>query len=477
MGVPLVLQLAGLGVAGWPRGLLVLPAVGLLLAVAYAGSRLSHVLVAGLVAFFCIQPTLKFYVSWYFGPAKDAAVLVAVLALAIRLLRDRTALRRADPWVAGGALLLVGLYVVDPVGDHGAAWLTATRLTASAFGLFLVGWLLPDPARTWRFAAGALVAVGVAQGLLGLVQQAIGAQRLVDDFGLWLGFQVRETHGGQLRSFGTFSDPFSYAAVMAVALVAALTLPLRRSHGAVATGVIALGVIVSFVRTEAVLVVAVLVAAVAVRGHRASAVLLGAAATAASTLYLVLPARTSSTATGLDVLLTLNGRTELWSQVLRGPWDVLAGRGVGQVGTGLARSQSGLWGPTVDQAGATVSPGAPSSLLYVDNAYLSLVADVGLPGLVLTCAVFALMARTLLRAAPAAPALCGLGTLAVVAVDGLTRSSLTQFPFGYVALLVLGTALAAATHGGDARLSDAGCQPRGALSKPASSGTAAGASS
>ena len=145
-------------------------------------------------------------------------------------------------------------------------------------------------------------------------------------------------------------------------------------------------------------------------------------------------------------LLTLNGRTQTWSQVVRGNQDVLFGRGVGVLGSGLARSQAG--GIATQQRYVDgVAPDAASNtqLTSLDNSYLQVVADVGLLGLavllVAGARVCSLLRPGLRRRSP--PALAGAGILLVVVVDGLTRTSLTAFPFGFVALLALGAALAA----------------------------------
>jgi len=256
--------------------------------------------------------------------------------------------------------------------------------------------------------------------------------------------------------------------------------PMRPWQRVTSSTLLAVGALVSFVRTEVLLVGVVAVLWLGWQGYRASAGLLAGSGVAASVLYVLAPADVTSPTSPLEVVLTLNGRTAFWGEVLRGPWDLLAGRGDGDVGTGLLRSGSSLWRP--DGGGAVAPTGEPAALLFIDNSYLSVAADVGLPGLALVCAVLVLSARTLLAARPLTrPAVCGLGALLVIAVDGLTRSSLTQFPFGFIALLFLGTTLAAAQAAQSPGPRQAADQPTPARasseSRSASSGTAAGASS
>jgi len=200
--------------------------------------RAPHVMAAVVVFGFAVQPTLVFFISPDFGPAKDVIVLAGMLSLLVGacfgLPPER---RRYDAWLVGAILLLLGMYAVNPAGVHTAQWSNGARLVIEAFGLFLVGYLGPNPTRTWRWAAGALLSVALFNALLGLAQQGVGVQRLVHQFGYQFGNEVRTTAGGQFRSFGTLEDPFNYAALLALALVCAL-LDLRRRGLAIGIAVV-----------------------------------------------------------------------------------------------------------------------------------------------------------------------------------------------------------------------------------------------
>jgi len=419
--------------------------------------RAPHVAAAALLVFVELQAALKFYLSSAFGPAKDAATILVVVVVVAPVLFSRAGRARVpDRWLLAALVALLTVYVLDPAGGHAAGWLPAVRLVGESFGLFAVGWLARDPARSWRWLARALVGCGMVQSAFGIVQQLLGADRLVTQLGLAYGSQVRTTTSGQLRSLGTFDDPFNYGAITTLALVVA-AVTIRRAWLRYATvALLAVGVVVSVDRTMIVLLPVFVLLWLAVRGRAALAALLIAGGIAAGALVLSLPSAPpppqvvlADTAPG-NFLLTLNGRTETWSQVIRGPADVLFGRGVGVLGSGLARSQQqGISEQARYVDGVAPPPATNDDLTSLDNSYVALVADVGLLGLALLvlfgARVWAGLAAGLHTRTR--PALAGGAVLVVTLVDGLTRTSLTAFPFGFVALLVLGAALAA-VHAG-----------------------------
>ena len=436
-------------------GLSVYP-VGAALGVAMllAVHRVPHVAAAVLVVFLEVQAALKFYVSDSFGPAKDAAALLVVLVVLVPVVLTRAGRTRiGDPRLVVALAALVAVYLLDPAGSHSPGWSPTVRLVVESIGLFLAGWLTRDPVRSWRWVAGAVVGCGVVQSVLGFVQQAVGVDQLVTRFGLAYGAQVRTTSSGQLRSFGTFDDPFNYGAITTIALVVA-AFTLRQTWlrwGTVA--VLAAGIVVSVDRTMIALLPVLALLWLVLRGRAAIAGLLVAAALAGGVAYVALPSApvgpqvVVASSAPPNFLLSLNGRTETWAQVVRGPQDVLFGRGVGVLGSGLARSQQGGIA-TQDRSVSGVAPDAASNdqLTSLDNSYLAVVADTGILGLALLLVAASRVWAGVSRGvrARSGAALAGAGILLVVAVDGLTRTSLTAFPFGILGLLVLGTAVGAA---------------------------------
>ena len=427
--------------------LLALVALVVFGAAAIGFRRAPHVMAAIVVCGFAVQPTLVFFISSDFGPAKDVVVLAGMLALLFGACFGLPPERRGyDAWLVGAIVLLLGMYVVNAAGTHTAQWSNGTRLVIEAFGLFLVGYLAPNPTRTWRWAVGALLGVAVLNALLGLAQQGIGVQRLVHQFGYQFGDEVRTTAAGQFRSFGTLEDPFNYAALLALALVCAM-LDLRRRGLAIGiAAVLVVGIAVSFVRTEIVLM-AVILAIVLVRGRRvpSATALLLATTIAALSLLTLLPQPAVSPTSRSSVLGTLNGRTAGWSELLSDPADLIAGRGVGEVGSGLARSASaGVYEPGRFKAGRVPTAANTEELRSVDSSYLATLADVGLAGLVLLLVILGrmLVLMRLARPAPSAAMWIVLGLWLVVVLDATTRSSMTAFPYGFIAMYLLGLALA-----------------------------------
>jgi hypothetical protein len=424
----------------------VLAAVLVFPAAAIAFRRAPHVMAAVVVFGFAVQPTLVFFVSPDFGPAKDVIVLAGMLSLFACTVIGLPAERRDyDAWLVGGIVVLLGMYVVNPAGGHGAQWSDGARLVIEAFGLFLIGYLGPNTTRTWRWALGALLGVALLNAVLGIAQQGVGMQQLVHQFGYQFGEQVRTT-GGQFRSFGTLEDPFNYAALLALALVCAALDLSRRRLALALTAVLIVGIAVSFVRTEIVLM-AVTAAIVLVRARRApvAVALLLATIVAAVGLLALVPQAPISPTSRSSVLATLNGRTTGWSELLSDPGDLVAGRGVGAVGSGLARSATaGIFQPGHYQAGQAPAVASTEGLRSVDSTYLATLADVGFAGLALLLVILGrmLVLMRLTRPGPSGAMWVSLGLWLVVVLDATTRSSITAFPYGFIALYLLGLSLA-----------------------------------
>jgi hypothetical protein len=142
--------------------------------------------------------------------------------------------------------------------------------------------------------------------------------------------------------------------------------------------------------------------------------------------------------TGPSLFLTINGRTEAWKVVLDDPKTWLTGKGVGEVGTAAERATYSVSRDERDLDDASA----------VDSGYFSLIADVGLAGLIvfllLAIRLFAL-ARRAIGAGLVAGWLAA-GFLAVILLDAVTRDSFTGFPSAFLGMLLLGVALAAAAE-------------------------------
>ena len=426
-----------------------LPALGAVAAFALAVAafvRVPHLAAAGLVATLCAQPALRHFGGPAFAPLEDVVVAAAVAAALVHRLRAGRAAAPIDGWLAAGVLLLMGLYVLNPAGEHDEAWFFAARLVLESFALFLAAQSLPAPERTWRWTVGALIASCCAIALYGLVQQRLGYVRLVEEFGYTYGVEVRQTASGSLRSFGTLEDPFSYALLLMLGLAALLVAVRRRGWVVCATLLVTAGLAASFVRSAAVVATGLLVVALVRVGRKAVAAALAVALLLSAVTVLATVPQTSATASGdpMEFLLTLNGRTKGWSALLPTPEAWVAGRGAGDVGTGASRAaaESG----DRPAGAAPIVTDAEFQRRNVDSSYFGTVADVGLVGLGVLLAIIARTAVLALRGARAGsrPAWLVLAAGVVALLDAITRASLMSVPAGYVAMWVVGISLAAA---------------------------------
>jgi putative inorganic carbon (hco3(-)) transporter len=440
LGASLTVAMAYAAVAAGPA-IALGPIVALLAFAALVAvfATAPHVAVAGAIPLFAAIPTLKLFVPAV-GPTKDAITVAAVAALLLACARRGG--WPADRWVSGAVGLLIGLYVLNLGGgfareSFGVAWLHGVRLVSEPLLLLVVGLGLAHSQRTLRWAVGSLVATATFVALVGLGQQVAGPARLVA-----LGYDYNDhvrTINGHLRSFGTFDEPFAYAAFLLFGLAAVL-FGLRRGPLAYATGaVLAAGLATSLARTAAVVSIALLGVWLARHGHIPAAVLLGAAALVASGLLFATAGGTQSqtVVAGSSTYLTINGRTEAWRLALGRPAEWPFGRGVGEVGTAAERAR-------LTVSGSRRRDDEPSGA--VDSGYFAAVADVGLVGLAVLAALFArltALARRAIRHGQQTGWLAA-GMLTVLLIDALTRASFTAFPTAYLGLLLTGLALRAA---------------------------------
>jgi uncharacterized membrane protein YozB (DUF420 family) len=409
------------------------------------------VMVAGTIPLFALLPTLKVFVTPTIGAVKDVITAAAISAAAIVLLRRRVA--RHPIGVDGMVLLLVGVllvvYAINLGGlltgqtGHGTAWYQGVRLFFEPLGLLIVGLALPSPERTMRAASRALVASAALIAVYGVVQQAIGVNRLLS-LGYVYGDQVRQI-SGRLRSFGTLGEPFTFASYLLLALAVLLLRSRRLGPGAYAlVGVLGAGLLVSYVRTAALMALAIVGLALARRQQALAAGLLLTVAVAVAGAAFVFSSEASSTRTvplNATTYVTLNGRANLWHEQLGNARYWLFGRGVGAVGTAAQRAQESLIGKR--------QVGSASSTTVVDSGYLALVADVGAFGFAVLLLLFGRLGVLARRAGPdSGNGWVALGVLLVMVIDALFRESFTAFPTAYIGMLMVGLALSAARERG-----------------------------
>ncbi len=410
--------------------------------------RIPHVLVALTIGYFTILPALKVFVTPRLGATKDVVSLAAAAAAGVLYIERRRApnARPIELRLIVPIGFLLAFYVVNLGGalsgetGHGIAWFHGVRLFAEPLVLFVVAAMLRNPRRTLQWGVTALVAACLVNALYGLVQQAMGLQRLLAA-GYTYGEQVRQI-SGHLRSFGTLDEPFAYAGFLLLGLAALLLWSRWRRSTWLIFVVLAAGIAVSYVRTAAVVIVSLFALALARRGRGRYAVLLMLiAVVAAVTAFAIASQKTATRSVRLNstTYLTLNGRANIWRATLRSPSNWIFGRGVGATGTASQRATESLLGGSQRPRGGTVA----------DSSYFVLIADVGLAGLAVLLGFFAGLLRSAAAAARAGEraAWLGAGLGVVTLLDAVTRESFTAFPTAYCAMLLMGLAYAVWQHG------------------------------
>ena len=409
----------------------------------------------GALLVFATSAELRLRLHPAIGLLKDVYVIVLVALVLLYVFRRPSALRRLRPFAPMLAALavLVGLYLLDPAGDRGTSWVFGTRLLLEVLVLLLVGMVLA-PERSLVHLVRAMAVLLPAEAAFSWLQQAVGAQALVYQWGYEFGAQVRSTSSGGLRVSGTFEDPFQLAALAVLGLALGIFTAASRRQSAV---LIASGLAViaaSSVRTAMVQVLLLLVVHAVRRGWGRQAAALGMVVAVIGVL--VLATTTSSVTPGAPerpLLLTLNGRSTSWALAVDGVESLVVGNGVGARGIGSTRTTTGVTAPPSydGTAPAAYFAGNPA---FLDSSYAQVQSDVGFVG----SAAFALalggMAAVVLRRSRdprngAAWAACGV--LNVTLVDWVGRSSLASYTTGFLTLYVLGVLLGASHSREDMR--------------------------
>jgi hypothetical protein len=412
----------------------------------------------GIVFLFGTTAELRLRVSGTVGVAKDAFVLLLVAIAVLAVARGRSSLVGRLPPVSVRFPLgvLVALYLLDLGGDHRSAWVFGTRLLLEPLLLLFVGLTTPEPERALRHLVRALCVFLPAEAVLAWIQQAVGPDALVYQWGYAFGSQVRLSSGGGLRSPGTFEEAFSLTAFAVLGACVAVTVASRRQAVLLWLAVAAiLGA--TQVRT-AVLQLAVLLLLVLVRLGKVRAAAVGvvgatAGAVLAAGVYLV-----SATIPGGPVrplLLTLNGRTQAWAVAYQGPSTLVRGNGVGALGAGSTRGEAGLVSaaPAYDPTKESTPLFAGNSA-FIDSSWGQVLSDVGLIGVIALLAWVISYAWWMGRPAQegSGAAWLSLAVLAVSVVDWISRTTLGSYPTGFSTLYLLGLATGTALVAGTSRL-------------------------
>jgi O-antigen ligase len=415
-----------------------------------------HIVVALMIPLFAFIPAAKVFLTPTIGPLKDLVTLAgAVATIVVLVFAPGRARAQAlpDGWVLVAVGLLLGLYVVNVGGGHGAGWAQGLRLTSEPLVLLIAGLTLAGPKRTLRWAAGSLIGTACVVACYGLVQQLVGEWTLVS-WGYSFSKQVR-SYNGHLRSFSTFDDAFAYAAFLLFGLAAVFFWMRRGLLASACAFLIVCGLVASFVRTAILIVTALVGLWLARKGLSRPSVLVTAAAVIAMCSLLVTGAGATETRTYSSETsnLTFNGRISAWKAALGPPSEWPFGRGVGKVGTAAYRGTYAL------APGPKKKPEAAARA--VDSGYLATIADVGLVGAAVLLAVLGRLIVLAWRGTHRGnrASWLALALIAVLMLDAVTRSSFTGFPTAFLGLLIVGLALSAAAADERDRATPASAKP------------------
>ena len=268
-------------------------------------------------------------------------------------------------------LLLVG--VVSALAVFGLAGVVALKVTFFYLVIVAILWWRPFDAVDRDRLVSILMGMGVLVSIVGIVQQFIGAETLVE-LGYSYGQEVRST-GGLFRTFSTFNQPFPFALYVMLSLLVGGAVALadpRRTRNLLflcATPVMVVAMTTAVVRA-AMLGLALGVVWMVVVRFRSGLVLLGIGAVAAVGVLAALPGRF------LDAVFSsssLNERNSGWQQIFS---DVLAHPfGIGLGGTGSAAERMAA------AAGESTTRIRMTAAYQPDNYYIKMLLELGPVGL------------------------------------------------------------------------------------------------
>ncbi len=431
--------MGGLGLGSAPLatwGVIGIAAVLLLHVGAFVIDRPQRglLILAALVPFdgvLLIVPGAEAVAAW-----KEVALLAV---LAATLLAPRSALRREAPlsyaWVpAAIAMIVISLVSAAIVGGTVGLWGMKIAWFYALVPLIL--WRCPFTRTDRDHLVTILMAAGLLTALYGLAQQVVGADRL-NAWGYEYNTVIRFS-GGLLRSFSSFTQPFSFGLFLTLVLLVCLPVAMSDRHRSrniaflVLVPVLLAGIAASVVRGAFLGLAVGLLVLIAWRFRG----LLHVLAPAPLALFLVPPGLLAA----FFSASSLGQRTSGWSEILDLVLAAPLGNGVGVTG---AAAEKAL------QLGAK-----PSDVIMVDgqgylpdNQYVKTALELGPVGLWLLLLIGAAAVATAVRAARVSTGDDrGLAEGIAAALLGAAAASLVStyleiFPLDFYFWLLLGVLL------------------------------------
>lgn len=375
------------------------------------------------------------------------ALLAATLIIAVVAARGRPTTRLSVPWWPAIAALLV-FGVVSGVAVYGIDAAVPLKITYFYLVIVLVLWFAPFTATDRDRLVTVIMVVGVINGAVGIIQQIVGADFLVD-LGYKFGNEVR-TSGPLLRSFGTFNQPFPFGFFLMMAiligLAVALADPHRRRNKVFlwCLPMLVAGLALSVVRASYVGLVVGLIVIGIVRYRSILAALAATAVVAVPIVLFLLPRSVISSVASADSYQT---RAAGWGVIWRSIADHPLGQGLGATGSAAQKLAAGqLRMPDNLLARIDGATQLAFGLPYQpDNYYVKLLIEVGPIGLwlflmFLVCAFIQACWTSRRAATPVDGALAAgiAGTLAAAAAASFFSTYYEIFPIDVYTWLLVG---------------------------------------
>ncbi len=401
-----VLAIAIGGLAGLDPKFAIAAAFGLAFVVVAIANLAAGVAIFCLLAFLELAPVAG-------GPivsfAKLAGLTLAIswVAVVATDARGERLVFSRHPALIGTAALFIAWAVISMswAEDPGVAASSAQRFALNALLIPIVYTAIAEPKHV-RWVASALVAGGAAAAIYGLsvIPSAAEASDSV-------------TAAADLnRISGTVGDPNLLASLLLVGMIMAIALALDRGQpGAIrllcsgAATVCFVAIVATVSRGGIIALGAALIAAVAFAGKRRGRTALGVAIFATLAIAYVLAFASESQIARLENADGGSGRTDIWKVGWR-MVEANPGHGVGAGNFNVSSVHYLL-----------VEPGAVARSSYIvdtpavaHNMYLEVLAELGIPGLVLFLLILIICTAAAVRAASAFDR-CGEGGLALIA--------------------------------------------------------------
>ncbi|WP_148611771.1 O-antigen ligase domain-containing protein [Nocardioides rubriscoriae] len=308
------------------------------------------------------------------GPWKEALVLATVLAM---LVSPASARRQepvgVPPWLPP-TIAFVALGAVSALVTGGIVGVWGFKIGFFYVLVPLVLWICPFDGRDRDHLVTILMATGFATAVFGLAQQVLGPEWLAAAG--WEYNTAIRFSGGLLRSFSTFTQPFSFGLFVTMTLLVCLPVAMadhRRPRNLVfllLSPVLVIGMATSVVRGASLGLAAGLLVLMVWRFRG-----LFHAGVIASLGFLFVPA---TVVTAYFSSSSLGERTTGWSTIIDKVTDAPLGNGIGR--TGAAAEKALEVGADPSQVITLDGPGG-RALYLPDNQYVKTVLDLGPIGL------------------------------------------------------------------------------------------------